>query len=251
MAKNNEKKNNNENKKSKCKCFGGGISFEQIGPGIGFGCIDLGAILASPDRDCGCAMSQKMFWEMDDKVSTREVFEDGETPVLLIKLPHHRKIETIFSLKKQLAESEADLIVWKKIVEDHITEEENKSLLEQLSKSSIRRLHNYARTAISAAKAGGRSGKKVIKEVTTLPIFIEVMAGKKTYKNEAFNDVIKEICEVAIKSDSVEIQKEIDRIIALLPDDLKNATEIPTSSIPLELLTEENIKKFVELFKTE
>lgn len=207
-----------------------------LGCGIGLVMSMMMGKLPCLDPKCNRARCQSYRWEKKDKVDAEIVFKDDKAPVLLVKLPHHRKVESLISLRAKLVEAQADLIVWKKIIEDHITEEDDKPIFEQLSDSSKVWLENSAMKALSAARAGGRSGRKVVKEVTNLDIFTKVMAGKKAYKNEAFNDKLKEICEIAINGDITEIQKEIDRITAEIPEELRGATEIPTLSIPLEKL---------------
>ena len=238
MTKNNGQGNNGENKKNE-KCTCGICTGEGIGSILNMltgGMMMMSGELPCSDPECKKAKCQSHLWKKEDKVDADILFEDGKDPMLRVKLPHHRKVEALISLREQLAEAQTDQIVWEKIVNDHITEENNKSIFEQLSDSSKAWLKDSAMKALSAARRGGKSGKKVIKEVTALDVFIEVMSGKKTYKNEAFNDKLKKICDIAIQSDGADIQEEIDKITAELPEELREATEIPTLSILLEQL---------------
>lgn len=228
----------NEEHEEKCSCpiyTGGIVGLLEIIALTGDLSI-ISNITPGPDRECNCPKCQQYFWEEDDKVDAGISFKKDKKPLFVLLPPHHRKVKKLIDLNKELKEQNTDLVLWKKIVEKH-----DNSAFEELSESGKMWLKKVATKTLDkvekdSKKDGKKDAKKILNSIKTMPDFIELMTGKKTFKNRVLQEGIEKVCKNAIEDFSPKIQKKIDKIKADLPEEHHNATEPLKLEIPLEEL---------------
>ena len=186
------------------------------------------------DEQCDCTKCQQKKWEEEDKVEPGVKFEEGEIPTLIVFPEHHRKIGKLLELRKEFNKTKKELPIWKKIIEGY-----DLSAIKDLSEESRGWLSYVATNAVEKTRdLMMPDWKEVINGITTIQNFVNLVAGKTSFENETINKLAWECRKEALSDNTAEIQEKIDALLADLPEEYRDATEVPKLEIPLEELEE-------------